>query len=51
MAQPARDRVGKRAGPDTKICLITRIAFGFGSPDALIALAMLNPGGHLPGWT
>ena len=28
--------------------LITRIAFGFKSPDALIALAMLSLGGHKP---
>jgi len=27
---------------NTKIRLITRIAFGFKSPDALIALAMLS---------
>ena len=33
---------------NTKIRLITRIAFGFHSPDALIALAMLNLGGHRP---
>jgi transposase len=37
---------------NTKIRLITRIAFGFKSPQALIALAMLSLGGyrpHLPG--
>jgi transposase len=33
---------------NTKIRLITRMAFGFASPDALIALAMLNLGGHRP---
>ncbi|MGA8993359.1 MAG: ISL3 family transposase [Nocardioidaceae bacterium] len=33
---------------NTKIRLITRIAFGFRSPEALIALAMLNLGGHKP---
>lgn len=33
---------------NTKIRLITRIAFGFKSPDALIALAMLGLGGHRP---
>lgn len=33
---------------NTKIRLITRVAFGFSSPDALIALAMLNLGGHKP---
>ena len=27
---------------------MTRIAFGFKSPDALIALAMLSLGGHKP---
>ena len=31
-----------------KIRLISRIAFGFGSPQALIALAMLSLGGHRP---
>jgi hypothetical protein len=36
------------AGSSNKICLITRVAFGFKSPDALIALAMLNLGGHRP---
>ncbi|MDP3892133.1 ISL3 family transposase [Nocardioides sp.] len=33
---------------NTKIRLITRTAYGFRSPDALIALAMLNLGGHRP---
>jgi len=33
---------------NTKIRLITRIAFGFKSPDALIAMAMLSLGGHRP---
>jgi transposase len=33
---------------NTKIRLITRMAFGFKSPHALIALAMLNLGGHRP---
>jgi transposase len=33
---------------NTKIRLITRIAFGFHSAEALIALAMLNLGGHRP---
>ncbi len=33
---------------NTKIRLITRIAFGFRSPDALIALAMLSLAGHKP---
>ena len=33
---------------NTKIRLLTRIAFGFKNPDALIALAMLALGGHRP---
>lgn len=33
---------------NTKIRLITRMAYGFSSPQALIALAMLNLGGHRP---
>lgn len=33
---------------NTKIRLITRIAFGFKNPAALIALAMLSLGGHRP---
>lgn len=33
---------------NTKIRLLTRIAFGFRSPDALIALAMLSLGGYCP---
>lgn len=33
---------------NTKIRLITRMAFGFASPQALIALAMLSLGGHRP---
>jgi transposase len=33
---------------NTKIRLLTRIAFGFRSPDALIALALLALGGHRP---
>ena len=33
---------------NTKIRLITRLAFGFKSPEALIALAMLSLGGHRP---
>ncbi len=39
---------GRIESVNTKIRLITRIAFGFRSPDALIALAMLNLGGHKP---
>jgi len=34
---------------NTKIRLLTRIAFGFRSAEALIALAMLALGGHRPG--
>ncbi|MGH9047092.1 MAG: ISL3 family transposase [Acidimicrobiales bacterium] len=33
---------------NTKIRLLTRIAFGFRSPEALIALALLALGGHRP---
>ena len=33
---------------NTKIRLLTRIAFGFKNPDALIALALLALGGHRP---
>ncbi|MGZ5395591.1 MAG: ISL3 family transposase [Mycobacterium sp.] len=33
---------------NTKIRLITRIAFGFSNPSPLIALAMLTLGGHRP---
>jgi transposase len=33
---------------NTKIRLITRIAYGFASPEPLIALAMLTLGGHRP---
>ena len=39
---------GRVESMNTKIRLITRIAFGFKSPDALIALAMLSLGGHKP---
>lgn len=38
---------------NTKICLLTRMAFGFCSPEALVALALLDRGGYcppLPGW-
>jgi hypothetical protein len=38
-------QVGVFAG---KVRLMTRIAFSFKSPDALIALAMLSLGGHKP---
>ena len=44
-SQPVNGRI---ESVNTKIRLITRIAFGFRSPDALIALAMLNLGGHRP---
>ncbi|MDJ0396809.1 transposase, partial [Rhodococcus sp. G-MC3] len=33
---------------NTKIRLLTRIAFGFVRPEALISLSMLNLGGHQP---
>ena len=33
---------------NTKIRVLTRVAFGFRSPEALIALAMLSLGGHRP---
>jgi transposase len=33
---------------NTKIRVLTRVAFGFRSPDALIALAMLSVGGLCP---
>jgi transposase len=39
---------GRVESMNTKIRLITRVAFGFQSPDALIALAMLSLGGHKP---
>ena len=39
---------GRIESVNTKIRLITRMAFGFSSPEALIALAMLNLGGHRP---
>ncbi len=39
---------GRIESANTKIRLITRIAFGFRSPEALIALAMLSLGGHRP---
>ena len=39
---------GRIESVNTKIRLITRVAFGFRSTDALIALAMLNLGGHPP---
>ncbi len=39
---------GRIESVNTKIRLITRVSFGFRSPEALIALAMLNLGGHRP---
>jgi len=39
---------GRIESVNTKIRLITRVAFEFRSPEALIALAMLNLGGHRP---
>ena len=39
---------GRVESMNTKIRLMTRIAFGFKSPEALIALAMLSLGGYKP---
>lgn len=39
---------GRVESMNTRIRLITRMAFGFKSSQALIALAMLNLGGHRP---
>jgi len=39
---------GRIESVNTKIRLITRVAFGFHSPEPLIALAMLTLGGHRP---
>lgn len=39
---------GRIESVNTKIRLITRIAFGFVTPEPLIALAMLSLGGHPP---
>lgn len=39
---------GRVESVNGKIRLITRIAYGFASPQALIALAMLRLGGHRP---
>jgi transposase len=39
---------GRTESLNTKIRLITRMAFGFHNADALIALAMLSLGGHRP---
>jgi transposase len=39
---------GRIESVNTKIRLLTRIAFGFRSPQSLIALAMLTLGGHRP---
>ncbi|AXG12551.1 ISL3 family transposase [Intrasporangium calvum] len=39
---------GRIESVNTKVRLITRIAFGFRSPESLIALAMLSLGGHRP---
>jgi transposase len=33
---------------NTKLRLLTRMAFGFASPDALVALALLDRGGYCP---
>ena len=39
---------GRIESVNTKIRLITRVAFGFATPEPLIALAMLSLGGHPP---
>ncbi len=39
---------GRVEAANTKIRLLTRVAFGFKSPEALIALAMLSLGGLCP---
>jgi len=39
---------GRVESVNTKIRLISRVAFGFRSPEALIALAMLHLGGYCP---
>ena len=33
---------------NTKLRVLTRIAFGFHNPDALVALALLDRGGYCP---
>jgi len=43
-----RFQVAGRVATNTKVRLITRIALGFKSPDALVALPMLSLGGHRP---
>ncbi|WP_028656932.1 transposase, partial [Nocardioides sp. J54] len=39
---------GPTESVNTRIRLLTRMAFGFASPDALIAIAMLSLGGYRP---
>jgi transposase len=39
---------GRVEAVNTKIRLLTRVAFGFKSPEALLALAMLSLGGLCP---
>lgn len=39
---------GRSESVNTKIRLISHVALGFRSPEGLIALAMLNLGGHQP---
>ena len=50
IAAAVRERLsnGLIESTNTKIRLMTRIAYGFRDPDALIALAMLTLGGHRP---
>ena len=46
LGQPPLQRLVEST--NTKIRLLTRVAFGFASPDALIALALLDRGGYCP---
>ena len=45
---PHRLSNGLVESTNTKVRLLTRMAFGFKSPEAMIALAMLNLGGYCP---
>lgn len=42
------NRAEMRDSTNTKIRLVTRVAFGFKSPEPLTALAMLSLSGHQP---
>ena len=39
---------GLAESTNTKLRLLTRIAYGFADPDNLIALCLLDRGGHCP---